>query len=96
MDARQQAELGALLQSNSWTRRSVPARLGLLLLVVTPTVLVVGLLASLATAHWIVITACLTLSVLLVPFELPCSEYVGRRRSEIQGPRPSLRLPAGQ
>lgn len=66
MDARQQAELDALLQSNSWTRRSVPARIGLLLLVVTPTVLVVGLLASLATAHWLVITACLTLFVLLV------------------------------
>ena len=65
-DARQQAELDALPQSNFWTRRSVTARLGLLPLVVTPTVLVVGILSSLATAHWLVVTACLTLFVLLV------------------------------
>ena len=65
-DACLQAELDALLQSNSCTRRIVLARLGLLLLVVTATVLVAGLLASLATAHWLVVTACLTLFVLLV------------------------------
>ena len=63
LDGRQQAELDALLRSNAWTERSLPARLGLLLLLVTPTALVVGLLMSLATPRWLVPTSCLVLFV---------------------------------
>ena len=66
LDGRQQAKLDALLQANAWTERSVPARLGLLLLLVTPTALVVGVLVSLATPRWLVPTGCLVLLVLLV------------------------------
>ena len=66
LNARQQVELDALLQANSWTSRSVPQRIGLLLLVVTPTVVAVGLLAALVTPDWLVVAACLATFVLLV------------------------------
>ena len=66
LDAHQQAELDALLESNSWTARSVPVRLGLLILVTAPALLIFGLLAFLATARWLLIPSCAGLVYLLV------------------------------
>lgn len=58
LDGRQKAELDALLATNAWTRRSISARVGLLLLVVAPTTLLVALLAALGTPHWRLVTGC--------------------------------------
>jgi hypothetical protein len=65
LDAGQQAELSWILRGNSWTNRSVLDRLGLLLLCVTPTVAVGGVILWLATPHWL-LWACLGTATLLL------------------------------
>lgn len=57
LDAGQQAQLDDMMRENPWTRRSVPSRLILLLLLVSPVVAIVGVIAALITPHWLPFTA---------------------------------------
>jgi hypothetical protein len=66
LDAGQQAELDYTLRGNSWTHRSVPARLGMLLLCITPTVAIGGVILWLATPRWLLYGSVGTAILLLI------------------------------